>query len=108
MSCQSTPDLIKVTEIFLIPSSFLVAALGAADSNLHRAAVSFLGLIISVMWQISSREALFDSGPSDSEEGEAARSRRIWILSWLPSVFVTGWFLSSIIHLALWNRPLGS
>ena len=34
------PDLIKTTELFLVPSSFLVAALGTADTNLHRAAVS--------------------------------------------------------------------
>jgi hypothetical protein len=55
-----TPELIKVTEIFLIPSSFLVAALGTADTNLHRAAVSAVGLINSVLWWPSSREAFFE------------------------------------------------
>ena len=44
------PDLIKVTELFLIPSSFLVAALGTDDTNPHRSAVSLLGLIVSGLW----------------------------------------------------------
>jgi hypothetical protein len=33
VSGSSDPDLVKVTEVFLVPSSFLVAALGTADSN---------------------------------------------------------------------------
>ena len=51
------PDLIKVTEIFLVPSSFLVAALGTADTNPHRAVVSLLGLIVSAFWLACSRDA---------------------------------------------------
>lgn len=46
MNSSSAPDLVKITEAFLIPSSFLVAALGTADTNLHRAGVSLVGLVI--------------------------------------------------------------
>src|SRR6478735_7509965 len=58
MTDTADPDLIKITEVFLVPSSFLVAALGTADTNPHRAGVSVLGLVISVFWLICAREAL--------------------------------------------------
>jgi hypothetical protein len=107
----TNPDLIKVTEIFLIPSSFLVAALGAADTNLHRAAVSALGLIVSVLWRLCSREALADVGEQPAEshaktqaESHAYRRRLLHLLS---AVFVGGWIGSLIVHLILWQQPLG-
>jgi hypothetical protein len=105
---STNPDLIKVTEIFLIPSSFLVAALGAADTNLHRAAVSALGLTVSVLWRLCSREALADCDgqPADALAKSHAYRRRL--LHFLSAVFVVGWVLSLIVHLSVWNRPLGS
>lgn len=107
MGTQTNPDLIKVTEIFLVPSSFLVAALGTADTNLHRAAVSILGLIISVLWWICSREAVAEfraPGPDTPPDRLPVRTR---ILSLLPHVFAFGWILSTVAHLILWKRPLG-
>ncbi len=95
------PDLIKVTEIFLVPSSFLVAALGTADTNAHRATVSLLGLIVSVMWWACCREALSELGK------ETVLKRRTRILAWLSLVFVIGWLGSTIAHAMLWTRPLG-
>lgn len=106
MSNMPNPDLIKVTEIFLIPSSFLVAALGTADTNPHRAAVSLLGLIISGMWRICCQEALAEPQSPQTVE-HAPPSRRIRIFSWLPLLFVVGWMVSLIAHLVLWSRPLG-
>jgi hypothetical protein len=104
----SAPSLIKVTEIFLVPSSFLVAALGAADTNLHRAAVSMLGLIVSALWWVCSREALSELNPSRSEGVGGRHPRRILALSWLAAVFVSGWLLSVVVHLVLWRQPLGA
>ena len=101
MENQSDPDLIKVTEIFLVPSSFLVAALGTADTNLHRALVSLLGLIISVLWFLCSQEAIAERVSNGSVH--TLRSR---IFSWLSLVFVAGWLLSTVVHAAIWNRPL--
>jgi hypothetical protein len=100
------PDLIKVTEIFLVPSSFLVAALGTADTNPHRALVSLLGLIVSVLWLACSREALSELSPSSPDEAGSALPRRTHILGWLPLVFVIGWLASFVIHSWLWSSPI--
>ena len=108
MSNSPDPDLIKVTEVFLVPSSFLVAALGTADTNLHRAAVSAIGLVVSVLWWISSWEALGEHAAPADPSRSPTLSRRIRIMAWLPVFFVLSWVLSVIAHLILWNRPLGS
>jgi Mn2+/Fe2+ NRAMP family transporter len=100
------PDLIKITEIFLIPSSFMVAALGTADTNFHRAAVSILGLIVSVLWWVCSREAI-SVIEKETDPGKPKYPRRTAILSWLAVVFVFGWTISTVAHLILWDRPLG-
>ena len=99
------PDLIKTTELFLVPSSFLVAALGTADTNLHRAAVSLLGLVVSVLWQACAREALGENFGNDPHAGQTARIR---ILAWFPLVFIFGWLVSVIIHFLLAGQALGA
>lgn len=101
------PDLIKVSEIFLVPSSFLVAALGTADTNMHRACVSVLGLIISVLWWSCSSEAYAEQVESSENSNALIHGNRARILYWLPVVFVVGWFFSLVCHGILWNRPLG-
>ena len=98
------PDLVKTTELFLVPSSFLVAALGTADTNLHRAAVSLLGLVVSVLWLACSREALFEAVANDAQSAKTARIR---ILARFPLVFVIGWFASVVIHLLLAGQAMG-
>lgn len=103
----ANPDLVKITEIFLVPSSFLVAALGTADTNLHRAAVSGLGLLISALWRMSSHEAQADAEATGERDAPGRLSRRQRILLHLPNVFLGGWAVSLVAHLALWNRPLG-
>lgn len=107
MSSSSGPDLIKTTEIYLVPSSFLVAALGTADTNPHRAAVSLIGLVVSVMWWVSSRDAFAEAAASGGESAAAARSRRVQMMLWLPVFFVGAWAVSLIGHLVLWQHPLG-
>ena len=101
------PDLIKTTEIFLVPSSFLVAALGTADTNIHRAAVSLLGLIISGLWWVCTRDALQEFLQEVQAGGEQkALPRRTRVLAWLPAIFCSGWLFSTMVHASLWNRPL--
>lgn len=105
---QPSPDLIKITEIFLIPSSFLVAALGAADTNPHRAAVSVLGVIVSGLWWICSHEAISEMASATTRPLELRQfPRRVRILSWLPIIFTLGWLASIVAHVLLWKRPLG-
>jgi len=105
MNRASDPDVVKITEVFLIPSSFLVAALGTADTNPHRAVVSLIGLVVSVMWQICSREALNEHYPEGSQN---LPPRRIRIMSSLPVFFIVCWLLSLVAHLMLWGKPLGT
>lgn len=105
MTDPQHPDLVKVTEIFLVPSSFLVAAIGTADTNFHRATISLLGLIISGLWWRCSHEAYREQfGTAEPR----ATPQRIGVLLWLAIVFIAGWLLSLIIHLTLIGRPLGS
>ena len=99
------PDLTKITELFLIPSSFLVAALGTADTNFHRAAVSLLGLVVSVLWFVCAREALAELVV---KEPEVVRTARIRVLARFPLVFVAGWSVSTVAHLLLIGQALGT
>lgn len=94
------PDLVKTTEIFLVPSSFLVAALGTGDTNLHRAAVSVLGLIVSVLWFVCTHEA---AAEVNATAPDASRSMRRRIFYWLPLLFVAGWLFALVVHLVFWN-----
>src|SRR5262245_58591596 len=97
------PDLVKVTEIFLVPSSFIVAALGTADTNAHRAIVSLLGLVVSVLWLVCCLEAL----PKREAGAPLPRSLRARILACvLPAVFIIGWSFAGIIHLWLMIAPV--
>ena len=107
MSNSSGLDLVKTTEIYLVPCSFLVAALGTADTNPHRAAVSFIGLVVGVMWWVSSREAFAEGAPADGEKAATVGSRRVRMMLWLPVFFVGAWAVSVISHLILWQHPLG-
>jgi hypothetical protein len=80
----------------------LVAALGTADSNPHRAFVSLLGLVIAGLWCASTRAA------AASGDDLKNRPRRTRILHSLPYVFIAGWLLSVGGHLLLWGGPLGA
>jgi hypothetical protein len=106
MTDKPDPDLVKTTEIFLIPSSFLVAALGTADTNAHRAAVSLIGLVVSLKWWVCSHEALAELRRSHAEMA-ATPSRRIRIMYWLPIFFAACWLVSIVAHVMLWGQPLG-
>jgi|SRR5436190_23100728 len=104
---SSNPDLIKVTELLLVPSSFLVAALGAADTNPHRAAVSILGLVVSLLWWVAVHDAWVDSvTPNQGSSNVPAPPIRTRTLYWLPVIFAFGWLISTIVHAMLWSRPV--
>jgi len=54
-----------------------------------------------------SREAFDDIVKLNQATEGAIRLNRTWIMSWIPAIFVVGWFLSWIAHTLLWNKPLG-
>jgi hypothetical protein len=102
----SHPDLVKVTELFLVPSSFLVAALGTADTNLHRGAVSILGLVAASLWMVAVHDAYRDMlSHGQAAGGVPIRTRMLY---WLPITFGFGWIVSAVFHFAIWNKPLGT
>lgn len=101
------PDLIKITEVFLVPSSFLVAALGTADTNLHRAAVSLIGLVVSALWWVCSWEALAERRAAQPDASMRTHTFRTRIMAGLAIFFVACWALSLAVHAWLWNQPLG-
>ena len=98
------PDLVKITELFLVPSSFLVAALGTADTNSHRACVSLLGLVISCLWLICAREAHQEAVAKDPQVAKSARTQS---LKHFPVLFITGWLFSLVVHSLLVQQALG-
>ncbi len=100
------PDLIKVTELLLVPSSFMVAALGTADTNAHRAAVSLLGLIVSILWWVAVHDAYHH--PNPGVEDGAMSPLRTRLLYQLPVIFGVGWLISLAAHLMLWGKPIGT
>jgi hypothetical protein len=81
-----------------------VAARGTDDTNLHRAAVSLLGLIVSAFWLVCAREALLEVVTA---KPEIIRTARIRILAWFPLGFVPGRLFSVIVHLMLAGQTLG-
>jgi hypothetical protein len=96
------PDLIKVTELLLVPSSCLVAALGTADTDAHRAAVSVLGFAVSLLWWVAVHDAYHHaSQPVEASSQPPQHPLRTRILYWLPLVFAFGWLASVIVHSAL-------
>ncbi|MCU0710008.1 MAG: hypothetical protein MUF23_17135 [Pirellula sp.] len=92
------PDLTKCSEIFLVPSSFLVAALGTADTYSHKAAVSAIGLAVSLLWMICTLEAR----RNDTDGKPTARTMaRHHVLVWFPMLFIVGWLVSLVVHVAV-------
>jgi hypothetical protein len=49
-------DLTKLVEIFLVPSSILVGALGVASTEPLKTGISMLGLVVSILWAICSHD----------------------------------------------------
>lgn len=94
-------DLVKTTDLFLVPSSFLVAALGTADTNYHKAEVSALGFVVSAIWLWCSREARAEIPSESIREGQAVR---LQALEWFPLVFIVGWLISMVVHCWLASR----
>lgn len=92
------PDSNKITETFLVANSFLVAALGTADTNVHKAIASLLGLVISALWWLCSREAMAEIV---SQRPEIFGHIRLRVQVWLPVIFVCTWMFSMVGHMLL-------
>jgi len=87
-------NIVKLTEIFLVPGSILVGALGVARTEGLKTGVSALGFLITLIWAFCN----WDAYPPVS-----LRSSRISVLAWLPLLFLVAWVISGIIHFRKWQ-----
>ncbi len=97
--------LLKITEIFMISSSFLVAALGTADSNPHRVAVSLVGMVVSLLWLVCTAERT--EGEGEEREGPP-RPVATKIMRGMPVLFILTWLVSAVLHAMIWNQPVSA
>lgn len=79
-------DVGKITEIFLVPASILVTALGVAQTEGLKTGISALALILTTLWEICVCSAGADS---------SAPSK---ILIWMPVLFLVCWIVSFVFH----------
>lgn len=82
-------DIVKATEIFLVPGSILVGALGVAKTEGLKTGVSALALLLTILWTICILDAY---------QTEPARSLRLSILMWMPALFLICWTVSLVLH----------
>lgn len=90
------PDLTKLAEIFLVPSSILVGALGVASTEPLKTGISILGLLVSILWAICSHDAFRTIQPNPSV--------RESVLACLPTLFILGWLISTGVHGWRWSQ----
>lgn len=88
------PTIIQVTEIFLIPGSILVGALGVAKTEGLKTGISALGLLTAAFWIICN---------VDAYRPLAGASLRLTMLAWLPVLFLFCWLIAGAIHLRKWR-----
>jgi hypothetical protein len=59
------------------------------------------------MWWVCSLEAFAERRSASPDPAAGILSRRSRIMVWLPAFFVVCWFVSVVVHVMLWNQPLG-
>lgn len=84
--------IVKLTDIFLVPGSILVGALGVARTEGLKTGISALGLLTTLIWAFCNWDAYLGG----------ASTWRIRILAWLPLLFLVAWVISGIIHFRKW------
>ena len=87
-------DVAKIANIFLVPNSILVAALGVARTEPLKTGVSILGFVVSGLWLVCGMDAI----------GNSVREQ---VLAWLPTLFIGCWLLAGIVHARLWRKISG-
>lgn len=82
-------DIVKATEIFLVPGSILVGALGVAKTEGLKTGISALALLLTVLWGVCILDAYCAAPPP---------SVRFYILIWMPALFLICWIVSFAFH----------
>jgi hypothetical protein len=89
-------DLAKITEIFLVPNTILVGALGFESNDRLKTGISSLGLVACSLWWICSWTAWFDE--------RQPYYVRVVLLAHLPFLFVVCWLISLGVHACGWYK----
>lgn len=89
-------DVVKASEIFLIPSSILVGALGVARTEGLKSGISALGLLLTLLWIICRCGAYGAAG--------SPIPWRLTILTWMPALFLVSWGISLVLHVKNYKK----
>lgn len=87
------PDFVKVTEIFLVPTSILIGAFSVATTEPLKTALSLVCLIVATFWGL----CLLDAWPE-------VANLRVRMLAGLPILFFVGSFIAVVVHAWNWKR----
>ena len=113
------------TQIFLVPLSVLVGALGVAGTVSLKLCVSVLGLLVTVFWimcslqswQVIKRLTVAKLTNENNGDGDAPVEKTAQEALWrvglrptdvlavmMPGVFLAVWTISTLVHLAEWYQ----
>lgn len=87
------PDIVKLTEIFLVPTSILVGSLGIARTEPLKTGISIIGFVMSLLWLIGA----WSSKPNTPKTAD-------WLLLFLPVLFLICWLITTLVHAYLWRN----
>jgi hypothetical protein len=90
-------ELAALTQVFLIPSTILVGALGVARTEGLKTGISHLGLLTTVVWLVG-----FMAAPAP-DSGAIGLTRAI---RGLAIVFFIGWGVATLVHWSAYVREL--
>jgi hypothetical protein len=88
MTDPTLPNLISVSQMFLVPSSILFGALGVAPTEPLKTLISFLGSITSLIWFYRVLES---TGAAPIDWGTTLALAGIFAATWLISLGAHGW-----------------
>lgn len=87
------PNLVQVTEIFLVPTSILIGAFSIASTEPLKTSLSIICVIIAIMWII----CVYDAWPPYLTLGAKT-------LAFFPILFFASAIISTCVHSNLWYQ----
>jgi hypothetical protein len=92
-------DVVKVTEVFLVPGSILVGALGVARTEGLKSGISAIGLLLTALWLVCIFGAYWGASPP--------KPWRLMMLVFMPWLFLVSWGVSLRVHVTKYCREQG-
>jgi hypothetical protein len=85
---MAEPTVLEITNVFLLPASVLIGALGVAEREGIKIGISAMCGVVAGLWQVSSYDAML-----------VGAELRTQILGWFPSLFIAFSIVSFFYHL---------